>query len=376
MPVPVSITNPGGLGLAAYQLQELPTVGPFARKAQAGEGARTGDASTSTQGDAAQPSPEVSASGRAPANGVNDDLDSPAVLVSHLDFSYPGLDGRPIPGLPPVVRDMSMSLPRGSLCLLVGPNGAGKTTLLKVLAGKHMVPESAVQVLGRPPFHDTALTMSGELSYVGGNWERDVAFAGYAVPLQGDFPARQMIDLVPGVDPARKERLIQVMGINPRWRMHRVSDGQRRRVQICLGLLREFRVLLLDEVTVDLDVLARAALMRFLRDECETRGTTVVYCTHIFDGLEGWPTHLAYVAGGRLRLFGAVGDIPELNRGARLMDVVLEWLREEKKERDEARKSGGPAVAAPVGQVLWNNGYSSGTLNASIKLASNAVWRG
>lgn len=77
-------------------------------QAQAGEGARTGDASTSTQGDAAQPSPEVSASGRAPANGVNDDLDSPAVLVSHLDFSYPGLDGRPIPGLPPVVRDMSM----------------------------------------------------------------------------------------------------------------------------------------------------------------------------------------------------------------------------------------------------------------------------
>jgi len=172
MPVPVSITNPGGLGLAAYQLQELPTVGPFARKAQAGEGARTGDASTSTQGDAAQPSPEVSASGRAPANGVNDDLDSPAVLVSHLDFSYPGLDGRPIPGLPPVVRDMSMSLPRGSLCLLVGPNGAGKTTLLKVLAGKHMVPESAVQVLGRPPFHDTALTMSGELSYGEGLPER------------------------------------------------------------------------------------------------------------------------------------------------------------------------------------------------------------
>lgn len=139
------------------------------------------------------------------------------------------------------------------------------------------------------------------------------------------------------------------MGINPRWRMHRVSDGQRRRVQICLGLLREFRVLLLDEVTVDLDVLARAALMRFLRDECETRGTTVVYCTHIFDGLEGWPTHLAYVAGGRLRLFGAVGDIPELNRGARLMDVVLEWLRE-----------GEGAARVAMGCWDWQSGCGDG----------------
>ena len=47
-----------------------------------------------------------------------------------------------------------------------------------------MVPRSSVQVLGSAPFHDTGLTASGELSYIGGNWERDVAFAGYSVPLQ------------------------------------------------------------------------------------------------------------------------------------------------------------------------------------------------
>ena len=61
---------------------------------------------------------------------------------------------------------------------------AGKTTLLKILGGKHMVPEGTVRVLQRPPFHDTALTASGELSYLGGNWDRDIAFAGYSIPLQ------------------------------------------------------------------------------------------------------------------------------------------------------------------------------------------------
>jgi CCR4-NOT complex subunit CAF16 len=51
-----------------------------------------------------------------------------------------------------------------------------------------------------------------------------------------------MINAVPGVDEARKQRLIKVLDIDPEWRMHQVSDGQRRRVQICVGLLRPFKV--------------------------------------------------------------------------------------------------------------------------------------
>lgn len=52
-----------------------------------------------------------------------------------------------------------------------------------MLGGKHMVPQAAVRVLGQPPFHATHLTSSGALAYVGGNWERDIAFAGYSIPL-------------------------------------------------------------------------------------------------------------------------------------------------------------------------------------------------
>ena len=134
--------------------------------------------------------------------------------------------------------------------LLLGANGAGKTTLLQILAGKHMVPKESVHVIGHPPFHHTNLTTSGRLSYIGGNWERDIAFAGYSVPLSGDFPASQMLNSIPNVDPARRRRLVEVLDIDESWRMHLVSDGQRRRVQIACGLLRPSDVLLLDEVTV------------------------------------------------------------------------------------------------------------------------------
>lgn len=61
---------------------------------------------------------------------------------------------------------------------------------------------------------------------------------------------------------------------------------------IDLMFLAFVQVLLLDEITVDLDVLARADLMTFLRSECEERGATIIYATHIFDGLESWPTHI------------------------------------------------------------------------------------
>lgn len=86
-----------------------------------------------------------------------------------------------------------------------------------------------------------------------------------------------MLNSIPGIDPARRDKLIEVLDVNPDWRMHTVSDGQRRRVQICLGLLKPFKVLLLDEITVDLDVLGRADLMTFLKEECETRGATIIY---------------------------------------------------------------------------------------------------
>ena len=57
-------------------------------------------------------------------------------------------------------------------------------------------------------------------------------------------------------------------------------------------------------------LLGRQELMAFLKEESESRGVAVVYCTHIFDGLDGWATHVAHLApGGRLQFCAAVTDI-------------------------------------------------------------------
>jgi len=294
--------------------------------------------------------------------------------VSNLSFAYPDIDGRPRDDLPHVIRNMNLSLCAGDRCLLVGPNGAGKTTLLRILAGKHMVDKDSVQVLGRPVFHDTSLTASGVLSYIGGNWQKDVAFAGYGVPLSGDFPASRMLNSVTGVSEERKNRIINILDVDPEWRMHKVSDGQRRRVQLAVGLLKEFKVLLLDEITVDLDILVRANLMRFLKEETEQRGATVVYVTHIFDGLEDWATHLTYVAHGQLQFKEPVQSFPDLNRLGGLLDLISGWLRNEKEERERReRELGYPTEQRK--RTAMNNGWAagralSGTSKSDVEAAS------
>ncbi|XP_074573715.1 ABC transporter I family member 20 [Curcuma longa] len=331
-----------------------------------------------------------------PADSASGARGAPVVEIKNLRFTYPGIDGHPPPGSAPLIDDFSLSLEAGERCLLVGSNGAGKTTILKILGGKHMVAPEMVRIFGRSAFHDTALTSSGDLSYLGGEWRRDVAFAGFEVSIQMDISAEKMIYGVSGIEPDRRDELIKVLDIDLSWRMHKASDGQRRRVQICMGLLKPFKVLLLDEITVDLDVLARADLLRYLKKECEERGATIIYATHIFDGLEDWPTHVVYVAHGKLQLALPLEKVKQMSNLS-LMRTVESWLRKERDEdrrrRKERRESGLPEFEKQVegsrvtgdparfATRVMNNGWAAGRLNSTVAgeenflLSSNRVLR-
>lgn len=251
---------------------------------------------------------------------------SDGIVASNLTYSFPGSE--------PFLKDFCMSLEPGSRCLLLGCNGAGKTTLLQILAGRFMVDRDMIRVVGRSPFHDLSLVSDGTLAFLGQQWRQSVASAGSDLPMQADISAQQLIFNVPGVDPERRQKLVDLLDIDLNWHLHRVSDGQRRRVQICMGLLKPFKVLLLDEVTVDMDVLGRLQLLRFFKQECEERKCIVLLATHIFDGLKDWMTHVAFVSDGRLLKGGPVEDFPELKEG-KVMKTAYSWLHA---ERDRLRQ--------------------------------------
>lgn len=267
--------------------------------------------------------------------------------IRNLTFAYPGKE--------PVLRNLEMQMSPGARCLLIGANGAGKSTILRILGGRHLTkPNDAVQMLGKSSFHDTSLNF--ERAYLDTDWGmRTVAFAGYGCPLQADIPVYRMMSKLQSDYPERRDELIRILGIDTNWRMHQVSDGQRRRVQIFLGLVRPFKILLLDEVTVSLDVVVRQDLLRWLKNESETRGSTIIYATHIFDGLDDWPTHLHYLSYGGFT--GWQGRIEELElyqqlrakgEPSPLLRIAESWLRKELDERRQENKQEKPAGAAAI----------------------------
>jgi CCR4-NOT complex subunit CAF16 len=234
-----------------------------------------------------------------------------AIEVRRLTFQYPRARW-------PVFSDLTLSVPAGARCLLLGANGVGKSTLLRLVAGRHMIAPDVISVLGRPAFHDTALA-------------GDVAFLGGPFPFSADITVAQILAARRGIDAARRARVLEILEIDLAWRMHQVSDGQRRRVQLLLDLERSLRVILLDEVTAELDVLSRSDLLRFLRAESEERGVTIVYASHVLEGLATWATHLAFLSPGRLRCLQPIAGA--LDGGESLHALCERWMREDRRAR-------------------------------------------
>jgi CCR4-NOT complex subunit CAF16 len=79
----------------------------------------------------------------------------------------------------------------------------------------------------------------------------------------------------------------------------------------------------------------------------QERGATIIYATHIFDGMEKWATHMAFVTDGHLKRGGPTTSIPEMNTGKRLLDVMTNWLREEQVERKKVGYTEQGAGGAP-----------------------------
>ncbi|GAA5918723.1 hypothetical protein JCM1841_006261 [Sporobolomyces salmonicolor] len=260
-----------------------------------------------------------------------------AIEVNNLEFAYPQLNAAPRP----VLDHVDLNLPRGSRCILVGANGAGKSTLLQILAGKRLT-RSGAKVLGEDVFFNTPKAVT----YLGTEWATNPV-------VRSDLVVSDFLDSVGGYrHKERRDRLLDILDVDLNWHMHEVSDGERRRVQIVSGLMAPWDLLLLDEVTVDLDVLVRSRLLSFLIAETATRNATILYATHIFDGLDTFPTHLCHVQLGSTvapsplawplpadfagvpRDVRAKMDDPQRG-GSRLLELAIHWLEVDRARRIE-----------------------------------------
>jgi CCR4-NOT complex subunit CAF16 len=207
------------------------------------------------------------------------------VLVENLSFSYFNID---------ILHNINLQINEGEIILLVGENGAGKTTLLRLLSGNYTALKyDKFSVLGTRSPHD----QYKGVAFLGNIWKRSVSFAGH-VPFMIDMAAGEMMKKWQEENIERRNELVEVLEIDLNWRMNKVSDGQRKRVQIMLGLMKPFKFLIIDEFTNDLDVVVRDKFFNYLKKERDERNCCIIYATHIFDNIDNFATHVVFISNG------------------------------------------------------------------------------
>ncbi|MFD9129102.1 ABC transporter ATP-binding protein [Kitasatospora sp. NPDC059571] len=173
----------------------------------------------------------------------------------------------------PVLHDLDLDVPRGSVTGLLGPSGCGKTTLLRAVVGVQRIAGGEVEVLGRP-------AGSAELR------ER-VGYVTQAPSVYGDLTVAENLDYfaavlgAPAGDPARVIAQVGLAG-HEHDTAARLSGGQRARVSLAAALLGAPELLILDEPTVGLDPVLRQDLWGLFRRLADG-GATLLVSSHVMD---------------------------------------------------------------------------------------------
>ncbi len=196
------------------------------------------------------------------------------------------------------VDDVSFAIEPGEMVAFLGPNGAGKTTTLKVLSGLIFPTSGSARVLGFVP------------------WERQDAFRrrfalvmGQKNQLWWDLPAADSFQLhreIYSIPPADFERTIgeltemfQVKELT-RQPVRELSLGERMKMELIAALLHRPQLLLLDEPTIGLDVVAQVTIQRCLKEYNATRGVTMLLTSHYMRDVEALCSRMLIISHGKL----------------------------------------------------------------------------
>lgn len=190
--------------------------------------------------------------------------------------------------------DCSLEVKEGFVTGLVGKNGAGKSTAFKTALGLVYADSGNIRIFGKEPKE----LSSGDKEKIGVVLA-DSGFSGYLT----------VKNLIPMLDRLysgfKKEEFIQKCGefeLPLDKKIKEFSTGMKRKLQVLAAISHEAELLILDEPTAGLDVVARDELLGLLREYMETEGRAILISSHISGDLEGFCDDIYMIDGGRIIL--------------------------------------------------------------------------
>jgi ABC-2 type transport system ATP-binding protein len=225
-----------------------------------------------------------------------------------------------------VLKGVTFRADKGEVVALLGPNGAGKTTTIEILEGFRLRSAGDVSVLGKDPADGDELWRS-RLGVVLQSWRdhsrwrvRELLdhFGRYYEPYvtadHKPFEVDELIDMV-GLGEQRNQKIASLSG------------GQRRRMDVAVGIVGRPKVLFLDEPTVGFDPEARREFHDMIHRLSDLEDTTILLTTHDLDEAEKLSDRIVILAGGRII---ADGSADQLARQVSNRAQVC-WVRQGKK---------------------------------------------
>ncbi len=241
---------------------------------------------------------------------------SSAIVTDRLAKTFPSRSG-PVEA----VRGVSLEVESGEIFGLLGPNGAGKTTTMRMLTTLLPIDDGRATVAGfdvaRHP--QQVRQRIGYVSQLGGADE--LATGTENLLLQGRLYGGSLAELRPRIQ--ELATVLDLSGFIDR-RVKTYSGGQRRRLDVALGIVHQPTVLFLDEPTTGLDPQNRANLWEHLR-ALRDLGTTIVLTTHYLEEADVLCDRLVIVDHGRIVIDGTPRDLKQRVAG----DAIVITLKDE-----------------------------------------------
>jgi ABC-2 type transport system ATP-binding protein len=189
------------------------------------------------------------------------------------------------------VEDISFGVPAGQVAAVLGPNGAGKTTTIEILEGFLAPSGGTVRVLGADP-------RRGDRA-----WRARIGLVLQTTSLDMQLTVAEAVSLYAGLfpRPMTAADVIEMIGLGPDavTRIGALSGGQRRRVDLALGIIGRPEILFLDEPTTGLDPEARRELWAVIQS-LVADGTTVLLTTHYIEEAQHLADRVIVLADGRV----------------------------------------------------------------------------
>ncbi len=210
------------------------------------------------------------------------------------------------------VDGVSFDIARGETFALLGPNGAGKSTTIEILEGYRTRSGGEVSVLGTDPTRG------------GLEWKARLGIVLQSTGETGNATVIEQLRHFAGFfpNPRSADEVLAAVGLEAKakTRISKLSGGQRRRVDVALGIIGRPELLFLDEPTTGFDPESRRDFWALIR-QLKAEGTTILLTTHYLDEAAQLSDRAGVIAGGRLIEIGAIDEIG----GAAARVPVVRW---------------------------------------------------